>query len=97
VRWLARACHAKASHPAREEASAAACSRVSRARASQPARAEASAAVGPSGGAAASLPITGVGDEHAYELFEEEDRLDAQMWVPPVVTVNTTIKQMVLT
>ena len=74
VQWLARACHAKARHPAQAEASAVACSHVSHARDSQPARAEASAVAGPSGGAAASLPITDAGDKHKYKLFEEEDR-----------------------
>ena len=74
VQRLARALHAKASHMARGKASVAACSRVSPARASQPTRAEASAASGLSGGAAASSLITGASDEHAYELFEVEDR-----------------------
>ena len=86
--------HAKASHLARANASAAACSLVSHAWASLPTRAEASAVSGPSGGAAANSLITGTTDKHASVLYEVMFRknndlrgnksIEGQMWVPRV-------------
>ena len=91
---LARARRAKASHLARANASAVACSLVSHARASLPTRAEASVAFGLSGGAAANSLITSATNEHASALFEVmfrknndlrgNNRIEGQMWVPRV-------------